>query len=212
MPRLIDISVRVHPAMPTWPGSAGVRFHADRSFERGDAVNVTRLDMDVHSGTHVEAPLHFIDGGPGIDTTSLEVFVGLAHVIDLGAVRAIGGSELQAASIPAGSERILIRTANSGLWSEHPHEFREDFAALTDEGAAWLVNSGIRLVGIDYLSVQLFGGNDETHRTLMRGGIAILEGLDLSGVAPGEYRLTCLPLRLSGTEAAPARAILEALQ
>lgn len=210
MQKPVDISVRLHAGMATWPDSSGFRTELTRSFARGDSVNVTRLDMDVHSGTHVEAPLHFLDGGPSLDAFPLEVFLGPAKVVRI-ASRAIGRWELENARIPPGTERLLLRTENSERWKDVEQAFDPGFAALTTEGAAWLVDRGIRLVGVDYLSVQLFGGDVETHRILMRAEVAILEGINLAGVEPGDYRLICLPLRLAGAEAAPARAILEAL-
>ena len=140
----------------------------------------------------------------------LEAFVGPAVVIDLRDADAVGPDELAGAGIPEGTERLLVRTRNSGLLRPD-EDFREDFVGLTLEGASWIAGRGFRLVGTDYLSIQRFGDDPETHRVLMRAGVAILEGLDLSVVEPGEYRLTCLPLRLYGSEAAPARAILEPL-
>ena len=131
-------------------------------------------------------------------------------MIDLRDVDAVGPDELTGAGIPEGTERLLVRTRNSGLL-QPGEDFREDFVGLTLEGASWIAGRGLRLVGTDYLSIQRFGDDPETHRVLMRAGVAILEGLDLSVVEPGEYRLTCLPLRLYGSEAAPARAILEPL-
>jgi arylformamidase len=167
--------------------------------------------MDVHCGTHVEGPLHLIDGGEPVESYPVEVFVGPAWVAHLPDVHRIGPEELELAGIPDDFDRVLLRTRNSSFWQSETHEFRTDYSALTREGAAWIVERGVRLVGVDYLSVQLFDDDLETHRTLMRGGVAILEGLKLSEVEPGPYRLTCLPLRLAGTEAAPARAILETL-
>jgi arylformamidase len=211
MPRLIDISVPLARGLPTWPGSTGFRVERTLAFERGDDVTVSRLDLDLHTGTHVESALHYIEGGDPIETVSLEAFVGPAVVIDLREADAVGSDELAAAGIPEGTERLLVRTRNSGglLPGE---DFREDFVGLTVEGASWIASHGLRLIGTDYLSVQRFGDDPETHRVLMRAGVAILEGLDLSAVEPGVYRLTCLPLRMYGTEAAPARAILESLE
>lgn len=205
----IDISVRLTPDMPVWPGSRGLHLERSRSFAAGDDVNVTRLDMDVHCGTHVEGPLHFIDGGKPVEDYSLAVFVGPAWVAHLPVAQAIGTRELTKAGLPDRVDRLLLRTGNSAFWADPTHAFRTDFAALTPEAAAWIVQRDIRLIGVDYLSVQLFDGDAETHRILMRGGTAILEGLNLSGVEPGPYQLTCLPLRIAGAEAAPARAILE---
>lgn len=211
MSNLIDISVPLHRSMPTWPGSVGFRAEQTRGFEKGDAVNVTRLDMDVHAGTHVEAPLHYIHEAAALDTIPLDTFIGPAYVADLRAADAIGPEELTAASIPNLVDRLLLRTRNSALWAVQSQGFREDYVALTLSGARWVADRGIRLLGIDYLSVQRFGDDPETHRTLMRAGVAILEGIDLSAVQPGPYWLSCLPLKLIGTEAAPARAVLEPL-
>jgi arylformamidase len=208
----IDISVRLLPDMPVWPGSVGLRMDVVQALSRGGESNVTRLDMDVHCGTHVEGPLHVLDGGESVESYPLEVFVGAAWVADLWEADHIGPAELDRASIPADFERILLRTRNSLFWKDPSHLFRSDFAGLTAEGATWMVSRGANLIGADYLSVQLFADDLETHRVLLRGGCAILEGLNLADVDPGPYRLTCLPLRLANTEAAPARAILEALR
>lgn len=211
MSELIDISVRLNHRMPTWPGSAGVRIGRTQSFGAGDGVNVSRLDMDVHCGTHVEAPLHFVDGGAPLESIPLDSFVGPARVAHLPDAAVIGPAELEAAKIPDTAERVLLRTRNSTFWQDGLAAFRSDYAGLSPAAAAWVVRRGIRLIGIDYLSVQRFGDGPETHRVLMEGGVVILEGINLEGVAPGEYRLTCLPLWLADAEAAPVRAVLERL-
>lgn len=185
-----------------------MRSHRPRTIAAGNPANETTLEMDVHCGTHVEAPLHCIDGAEPIGTFGLDVFVGRAWVEHLPTAEAIGPDEL--AGVPVGIERLLLRTRNSDRWPT-ADRFREDYVALTLEGARWIAERGIRLVGVDYLSVQRWGDDPETHRVLMRAGVAILEGLDLGQAPAGEYRLTCLPLRLETTEAAPARAILEPL-
>jgi arylformamidase len=211
MGELIDISVRLLPGMPIWPASRGIQLERTRTLAAGDGVNVSRLDMDVHCGTHVEGPLHYIDGGTPMEAIPIDTFVGRAHVLHLPDVLAIGRLELDGAAPPGQLDRLLIRTRNSLLWVNETHDFQTRYVALTPEGATWVVERGIRLIGVDYLSVQRFEDDSETHRILMRAGVAILEGINLDGVSPGDYRLTCLPLRLAGTEAAPARAILETL-
>ncbi len=208
MSDLIDISVRLHPDMATWPGSPGLRLHSTRAISRGDGVNESRLDMDVHCGTHVEGPMHFIDGGGAVSDIPLGVLVGPARVEHIPMADEIGARELD--SVPPGVERLLLRTRNSDE-RQPGAAFDEGYVALTLDGAQWVADHGIRLVGVDYLSVQRFADDPETHRVLMRAGVAILEGIDLGGVEAGTYRLTCLPLALHGAEAAPARAILEAL-
>jgi arylformamidase len=208
MPEPIDISLPLHPDMPVWPGSPGVRIRHTRTIADGNPSNESKLEMDVHCGTHVEGPLHFIDGAEPVGTIPMSVFVGPAHVEHLRGATAIGPNEL--ASVPPGTERLLLRTSNSDLWRQTA-TFRRDYVALTLDGAKWIADRGIKLVGVDYLSVQRWGDDPETHRVLMRAGVAILEGIDLSDAPAGDYRLTCLPLRLESTEAAPARAILEPL-
>jgi arylformamidase len=163
--------------------------------------------MDVHSGTHVDAPLHFLDGGATVDELGLAPFIGSAVVIDTGAALEINAEVLSAASIPPDAQRLLLHTANSS--QQTPVSFREDYAALTLDGAQWLVDTcDLQLVGIDYLSIQRFTESSDVHRMLLGAGVAILEGLSLKDVVSGPYELVCLPLRLIGVEGVPARAIL----
>jgi arylformamidase len=204
----IDISATLRPGMPIWPGSLGFDTEATHTFARGDDVYVSRMEMDVHAGTHVESALHYIEGGASVDSIPLAALVGPAYVADLRSAEAIGAVELGAAAIPETTRRLLLRTRNSGLLAANG-AFRDDYVGLTADGAEWIARRDVVLAGIDYLSIQRFGEDPETHRILMRAGVAILEGLDLSDAEPGPYRLTCLPLKLAGIEAAPARAILE---
>ncbi len=202
-----DISLPLDADLPTWPGSPGVLTTWRTSIQQGDVTNVTQLSMDVHSGTHVDAPRHFLDAGTTVDQLGLAPFVGSAVVIDTGAAPEITAEVLAAASIPPDTERLLLRTANSSRPARAP--FREDYAALTLDGAQWLVDTcNLQLVGIDYLSIQRFTEPPDVHRTLLGSGLAILEGLCLKDVVPGAYELVCLPLRLIDVEGAPARAIL----
>lgn len=210
MPRLIDISVRLEPGMPTWPNSAGMNVSRMLDMSAGDPVNVSRLEMDVHCGTHVEAPLHFLAGGDALEAYDLDIFSGTAYVARLPEVAAISAGELDEIGVPPGTERLLLRTANSELW-QSPQPFRTDYVALLPDAATWIAGRGIRLIGIDYLSIQRYGDDPETHRILMRAGVAILEGLNLSDVDAGTYRLHALPLRIAGAEAAPVRAVLESM-
>jgi len=174
-----------------------------------DGVTVSRLDMDVHCGTHVEAPMHFLPDGHDLGGIPLAVFVGPARVVHLPEATSISAAELTGADVPAGTERLLLRTRNSDGWQGRP--FQTDYVALLPDAAEWIAKHGIRLIGIDYLSVQRFGDDPETHRILMRAGVAILEGLDLSQADPGDYRLHALPLHLADSEASPVRAVLEVL-
>ena len=173
----------------------------------GDPANVSILEMDVHTGTHVEAPLHFLDGGAALDSVELERFVGPAFVAEVMG-SAVTADALAATGVPGGTERLLVKTANSARWAAGWGQFDPVYVSLTPDAARWVVDRGIRLVGIDHLSIQQYEDDGETHRVLMRAGIAILEGLNLAGVEPGHYTLVAAPLRLAGTEAAPARALL----
>lgn len=204
---MIDISMPLDGSLPIWPGSIGARVSPLQTLASGDA-NVSRLDLDVHTGTHVDAPLHvFADGAP-VDAMKLDAMIGPAEVIDCGGALIIDVLSLMAAEIPPGARRVLLRTVNSTDRSRRIAPFHEDFAALTADAASWLVAHGVQLVGIDYLSVQRYGDSQATHRILLDAGVAILEGLDLGDAPPGSYELICLPIRLVDVEAAPARAVL----
>lgn len=203
----IDISIPLNGRTPIWPGSPGFSSRLRMAIDRGDDANVTELTLDVHTGTHVDAPLHFVRHGAPLGDIELATFVGPAHVVELGGVDCLDADAL-ATAVPDGVERLLLRTANSVDPSFESAPFREDYVGLTLDGAEWLVSRGIRLVGIDYLSVQRFSDPPETHRVLLRAGICILEGLSLRAVGHGLYFLVCLPLRLENAEAAPARAVL----
>jgi arylformamidase len=207
MARLIDISVALEQPLPSWPGSSGHRTRRSMSIEAGSNANVTELEMDVHAGTHVENSLHFLADGDPLSAVALERLIGPAMVVEVTG-QAITPPLLEAANIPTGTLRLLLKTSNSALWHAADPSFRTDYVALTRDAAGWLVERGIDVVGIDYLSIQRYEDGPETHRALMRAGVAIIEGLDLSEVDPGPYQLVCLPLRLASAEAAPARVIL----
>jgi arylformamidase len=156
----------------------------------------------------VDAPAHFIRGGTGVDTLELNVLVGLALVAEVRDADALTADVLAELAIPLGAERVLFRTRNSNLWARGVQEFDEDFVAITEDGARWLVERGIVLVGVDYLSVAPFGASRPTHEMLLQAGVVVVEGLNLSGIRPGMYQLVCLPLKVEGGDGAPARAIL----
>jgi arylformamidase len=200
---LHDISVPIHAGMHVYDGNPGFRLELVSSIAAGAHANVSRLDLGVHNGTHVDAPLHFIDGGAGTESLDLETLIGPAQVIDATSVSGYLDAEaLGSLSFPSDLARILFKTSNSRLWSRD--SFSRDFVRLTGSGARFLVERGVRLVGIDYLSI----GDAEAHRELLAARVIALEGLDLRAVDPGKYELICLPLRLEGSDGAPARAIL----
>ncbi len=205
--RYYDISVPVAPSLPVYEGDPPTELALWQEMARGDLADVRALRMGVHTGTHVDAPAHFLAGGATIDRIELGACVGPALVLDLSAYQGelIGAAEL-AAVVPAGAERLLLRTRNSSLW-QRPG-FDPSFVALSEDAATLLVGRGLRLVGIDYVSIAPAADPGPVHRILLGAGVVVLEGLDLSGVAAGGYTLVCLPLRLQDAEAAPARAML----
>ena len=191
----IDVSVPLRTGMVTWPGDPPVRITAALDLAKGDEATVSLLSMGAHTGTHMDAPRHFLTNGPGIDAMPPEIGLGRARVLAIPAVESIQPESLRPHRIRRG-ERILFRTRNSDRpWGDGP--FVEDFVHISPEGAAFLVQRGVRLVGIDYLSVGGFkAGGAETHRTLLGAGIWIIEGLNLASVKPGSYDMACLPLRI----------------
>jgi arylformamidase len=199
----IDVTVPIRPGMPVYPGDPGVDLTLARSIDRGDPANVTRLDIGAHTGTHVDAPCHFISGARGASELSLDRFLGPCVVADAtGADGPIGTDAINALDLPPLTERVLLRTRNSELWARD--EFTDGFVRLDAGGAAAVVERGVRVVGIDYLSI----GDRPAHLTLLERDIGIIEGLDLRAVEPGPYYLACLPLRIAGADGAPARALL----
>lgn len=208
MPEIIDISVPLHAQIPVWPGSVGFNLSRTMRLEAGDGANVSRLDTDVHVGTHVDAPWHFVSSGKTVEDLSLDVLMGAAEVAELPEVEAVTAEVLEGLELPPDTTRLLLHTRNSKLWEDGVSEFRTDFVALTADAARWVVDRGIRLIGVDYLSVQRYGDSPLTHEILLEAGTVIVEGLNLTGVTPGRYHLTCLPLKLVGADGAPARAVL----
>lgn len=188
-----------------------MRLMPNTRLSAGDANNVSRLDCDVHIGTHVDAPWHFLEDGATVEQLPLDIMIGPATVAYLSEVSAVHASDLADLALPQGTKRLLLRTRNSELWAAGVTEFREDYVALAADAARWLVDQGIRLIGVDYLSVQRYKDSPLTHQILLVAGVIIIEGLNLANVQPGAYELICLPLRLVGADGAPARAVLRRL-
>ncbi len=203
----IDISVTVHPGMPVWPGDPALFFERTMDQNKGDVCTVTRVAMGAHTGTHMDAPLHFVPNAGTMEQMPIDATVGPARVIAIQDRTAIHRAELEPYAIQKG-ERILFRTANSEKdWQNLP--FNEDFVYIARDGAEYLAECGVRSVGVDYLSVGGFRQDSvETHVALLGNGIWVMEGLRLAEVEPGDYELVCLPLKWVGCEGAPARAIL----
>lgn len=207
--RIHDVSVTLSETLPVWPGEPRVRVRETSSIVQGDAANVSHISLGVHTGTHIDAPRHFVRGGETVDEIDLRRLIGPAVVRSLPDITEITAGELEGLTLPADTKRLLLRTSNSELWHQDATTFVEDYVALTPDAARWVVRRGIDLIGIDYLSIQKYtDAEPETHRVLLGGRVVILEGLDLTGIAEGSYLLYCLPLKLMAAEGAPVRAVL----
>jgi arylformamidase len=212
--RIYDVSVPICVAMPTYPGDPGVEISQWAAMQNGDTANVTLLHLGAHTGTHVDAPAHFIEGAQRVDALPLDALMGRARVLEIPHdVLAIEPAHLTASALE-GATRVLFKTRNSLFWSNAESGFRTDFTYITPDAAHVLTDAGVRLVGIDYLSVEKFQSKRfETHIALLSRGVVIVEGLDLREVAAGDYEFICLPMKIaSGTgDGAPARAVLRTL-
>ena len=210
MTGVIDVSLAIGPDLLVWPGNPGVVIEPASRISSGDSSNVSEIRLGSHTGTHIDPPFHFLDDGATADDLPLDMMIGEATVTDLrGTAGPIGPDELAGLSLSEKVTRLLLRTDNSALWAADPHAFPDEYVSLSADGARWLVDHGIRLIGIDFLSIEARGApGHPTHRTLLEAGVVILEGLDLSGVAPGEYTLVCFPLKIAGGDGAPTRAVL----
>lgn len=206
---IYDISITISPDMPVWPGDPAVVLTQTHSIDQGENANVSRLDFGVHTGTHVDAPHHFLNDHRTVESLPLDVLVGPCTVLQLDdAVAAITADVLERAAVPADVSRLLFRTRNSGIWARGIQQFQTDFVGVERDGAEWLVQRGIKLVGVDYLSVAPYKKSRPTHETLLKAGVVVVEGLDLSKVGQGPYDLYCLPLKIANADGAPARAVL----
>lgn len=206
---LYDVSLPISDELPIWPGDPGISMTLSSSLARGDAANVTRLTMGVHTGTHIDAPSHFEPDGIGIDGLPLNILIGPCRLFDMSAVKErIDRMALETIDL-SGVTRVLFKTTNSQWWQSGEKRFQETFIYLSQDGASYLVERGLQLVGVDYLSVEKFRSPDhKTHHTLLRHKVIIIEGLNLSGVPAGDYELIALPIKLKGADGAPTRVVL----
>lgn len=210
MSEWIDISVPLYNGMVHWPNDPPFHREEVMQMDRGDVCNVSKMSCTVHIGTHMDAPHHFIQGGEGIEAMPVDAAIGPARVIQIDDPELIRVSEIEPHNIHQG-ERVLFRTRNSGsLWKSS--EFDKRFVHIPADTAKYLASTGVRTVGVDYLSVGGFETDGaQTHQALLGAGVWIIEGLDLAAVEPGSYELLCLPLKLVGSDGAPARALLRRL-
>jgi arylformamidase len=208
-PRLLDVSVLLTPGIPAYPGNPDFEISPVKRIANGDSSNNSRLVMGTHSGTHVDAPKHFFDDRPGVDALPLDLLVGRARVIDLPHRGGITEAHLAAAGLRE-DLRVLLRTPNSALWNTSTG-FYPEYTYLSEGGARFLVEQGVKVVGIDYLSVEQFHkAGAPAHHALLGNGIVIIEGLNLSEADAGMYEMYCLPLRIAGADGAGRAQTVEA--
>ncbi len=206
--RTYDVTIAITQDMPVWPGDTPPTLELKDSIVAGGTANTSQITLSVHTGTHVDAPHHFMNDGRTIEGLSMDTLIGRAYVLNLPDVDLITAAVLDAADIPPRTRRLLFKTRNSDYWAKGVKKFQTEFVGISADGAAFLVDRNVKLVGIDYLSVAPYSSSTPTHRILLGAGVVVLEGLDLSKVSQGRYTLHCLPLKLAGSDGAPARVIL----
>lgn len=207
--RTYDISLTISPEMIVWPGDPAVNLERVSKIEDGGEANISRLAMGVHTGTHVDAPYHFLADGETVENVPLKLLTGRAYVVHVpDEVDLITAEVLENSGIPPRTRRILFRTRNSQIWKRNTKRFQKNYVAISADGAEYLAERKVKVVGVDYLSVAPFDDVVPTHEILLQAGIVIIEGLNLSEVSQGRYTLYCLPLKLAKADGAPARAIL----
>jgi arylformamidase len=209
--RIYDVSLSLQSGMPVWPGDADPKFAQYSFIDKGDVVNSTAIRSSAHVGTHVDAPRHLFNNGKTIDEIPLDILVGEVEVIDMHEASQIDRRALSSIPLPL-CRRLLFKTRNSKLWKTPRHKFKSDFVSLTEDGAEFLIEKEIQLVGIDYLSIDLFNAGDlPAHKILLKNEVVVIEGLNLSEAPPGKYELNCLPIKIVGADGAPARVVLKSV-
>jgi arylformamidase len=204
--KLIDVTVPIDAHLPVYPGNTPFSIEAIKRIANGDSSNVSTLHLSAHTGTHVDAPRHFFDEAPGVEALPIELLFGRTRVVEIPTRKSIGPADLAAFDLSE-DVRVLFKTTNSRLWGSS--EFRTDYIGITEAGARHLVEQGVKVVGVDYLSVEEFKKpGAPAHHALLGGGTIVIEGLNLRDVEPGTYEMFCLPLRVVGVDGAPARVIL----
>ena len=207
--KIIDISLPISKQLPIWPGDPPLEISTEMSLKNGDSANVSRINMSVHTGTHLDAPLHFFENQASIEEISLELLIGEVSVVHFNDnVQMVTSKDLQSLGIAEWPKRLLMKTRNSSLRLWQDITFHPEFCALSSDAADFLVNHGVLLIGIDYLSIAPYVDPDSVHKILLHAGVIILEGLNLIDVTEGNYDLICLPIKIMEVEGAPARAIL----
>lgn len=208
MKKIYDATLTISDDMVIWPGDPVVTISRKRSISNGDSCNVTQLNMGSHTGTHIDAPYHFEEDGMRIDMLSLDTLIGPARLFHISNSFEIDYKVVKGLNIK-GIKRVLFKTSNSSNWKTNIKSFGKDYVSVTAEAAKYLVDAGVELVCVDYLSIEKFGNKaHETHHILLKNGVIIVEGLNLSDIPPGNYELIALPLKIKDGDGSPARVVL----
>ena len=206
--KLIDVTVPIDQSLPSYPGNTPFSMEPIKRIARGDSSNVSTLHLSAHTGTHVDAPRHFFDDRPGAEGLPLEMLLGRARVVEITSRKGVAPEDFADVDLSE-DVRVLLKTSNSRLWGSS--DFHKDYVGVTEAGAKFLIERGVKVLGVDYLSVEIFKApGAPAHHVLLGGGTIVIEGLNLRDVEPGVYDMICLPLRIVGADGAPARVILRA--
>ncbi|MCA9925496.1 MAG: cyclase family protein [Anaerolineales bacterium] len=205
---IYDITLPISPELVVWPGDPPIEVSQVMQLARGDVCTLTHVAMSAHTGTHLDAPAHFILGGGTVESLDLNLLMGPALVVDVGDAAAVTAVTLNALNIPPNTERLLLKSKNSARWAVGESSFYMPFVAIEADGAQWLVDHGVKLVGVDYLSIAPFHDVEPTHKILLGAEVIAVEGLNLHGIVPGAYELICLPMKIADSDGAPVRAVL----
>jgi arylformamidase len=206
-----DVSLVLAPGMTTWGDEPGPVITPLRRIASGDTANVSVVSFSDHSGTHVDPPIHFIEGAGTVDTLPIDALIGPCVVVAFAGEGNVSSEWLEHANIPRDTQRLLIKTRNSELWRDPRQRFTRDIVAVNASAARWCVSQGVKLVGVDYLTIEPQGPEKAgypTHKTLLGAGVVIIEGLDLRDIEPGAYDLVCAPIKIAQGDGAPARVFL----
>ncbi|MDO9546270.1 MAG: cyclase family protein [Pelolinea sp.] len=207
--KIIDITIPLSERTPVWEGDKGISITRVAKIEKGSDFNVSRIELGVHTGTHIDGPFHLLEGGNTVDQIPLGSLVGKVQVVEIPSeITVINEKCLKDLEIDPQIDRILFKTSNSCYWETDPYGFNKEFVALNTDGAQYIADLGVRLIGVDYFSVSSYDDLIAPHVILLERGIILLENIDLRCVVPGIYTLICLPIKLIGTDGAPVRAVL----
>jgi arylformamidase len=207
--QIYDVSLPIHNHMMAFFHDPVAHVHRVRDLDKGDDANVSEIQMGCHTGTHLDAPIHFVVGAPAVESLSLEDLIGPALVVEfLASLQQIHAADLEEAGIPAGTRRVLLKTRNSKDWERMETVFHQDYVGVESDAAEWLIKRGLKVVGIDHLSICPFHDLLTTHRLFFNARTIVIEGLNLTGITPGLYQLVCMPLNIVGADGSPCRVAL----